>query len=339
MGRAGKNRRTNRSTLITIFFLLMVIGVGLFGIHLWEKHQQEAEAARYSGEDPAVRRLTIEYQNERYVLRDDLDTYLLIGLDKFTDTLSDPGLYTNNQQADFLFLMVVDKTAKSYSAIHINRDTMAEIHRLGMSGKKIGTFIGQLALSHTFGSGGKDSCRNTAASVSHYLLDVPVEHYFSVTMDAIPVLNDLVGGVTVLVEDDFSAVDPTLKQGERIRLQGQQALRFVRARQQVGDKSNLSRMDRQRVYVHALYEQMTEKLHTEDGFAVELASQLSEYSVSDLTTTELANLAEKLKDYSFNGIETIAGEAVQGEQYMEFYADEEELKAMLVRVLFKRAGS
>lgn len=337
MRRAYKSRRSNRSTPV-IIFLLMVIGVGLLGVHLWEQKQRDKEAALYETEDPSpVERVTLTRDGITYTLRDDLDTYLLIGLDKYTDTLSDPELFTNNQQADFLFLMVVDKTAQTYSAIHLNRDAMTEIQRLGMGGKKIGTFTGQLALSHTFGSGGKDSCRNTVQAVSHYLGGVPVEHYVSLTMDAIPVLNDLAGGVPVFIEDDFSAIDPSLEQGKTIRLRGQQALTFVRTRHYVSDNSNLSRMNRQRTYLNALYEQMEQQLRTDDGFAARLASKLSDYSVSDLTTTELSNLADRLKDYRFVGIDPIRGEAVLGEKYIEFYTDEADLQALLIRTFFREA--
>ena len=332
MSRAGKSRKTSWSTPVAIV-LLLVIGVGLFGIHFWENRQKEAEASRYTEEEAfAPARVTLSLDGTDYTVRSDLDTYLLIGLDKVTETLSDPELFTNNQQADFLFLMVVDKTAKSYSAIHLNRDAMTEITRLGMSGKKIGSFTGQLALSHTFGSGGKDSCRNTVRAVSAYLEGVPIEHYLSLTMDAIPVLNDLAGGVTVYVEDDFSAIDPSLVQGQTIRLKGQQALTFVRTRHYVDDSSNLSRMERQRVYLKGLYEQMTLKLHEDDGFGARFASRLVDFSVSDLTTDELSALAERLMDYSFTGIETIRGEAVLGEKYVEFYTDEDDLRDLVVRV-------
>ena len=156
-------------------------------------------------------------------------------------------------------------------------------------------------------------------------------------MDAIAVLNDLVGGVTVTIEDDFSAIDSSLVQGKTVRLKGQQALTFVRGRMHVGDGSNVSRMNRQRVFIDALYEQMTQKLQSDDGFAAKLAKRIADYSVSDMTTTDLSNLAERLKDYRYTGIRTISGDAVQGEKYMEFYADEEALRSLVVQV-FCRQG-
>ncbi len=317
--------------------MLALIGGSLFGVHVWEQQQAKRAAEAVSTEDPLPNdRLRVYYNDSWYLSRYDLETFLIMGLDKFEDTLSEPDSYNNNQQADFLLLMIVDRTHGSYTALHINRDTMAEIQRLGLGGKKLNTFTGQLALAHTYGSGGKDSCRNTVKAVSRFLYDVPIDHYFSVTMDAIPILNDLAGGVTVHINDDFSAVDPTLEQGKDIRLAGQQALTFVRSRRDVGDSSNLSRMERQREFITALYEQLSRKMRETDGFGAKLASNLADYTVSDLTTTELSNFAERFRDYSFAGIRSLDGEAVKGERFMEYYVDEAALQQTVIELFFER---
>lgn len=337
MNRGRKNRKSGRSMPI-IIILLVVIGVGLFGLRRWEQQQQARDAEKiFLDQEDRVVPTPVTVDGQNYKLRNDLDTYLLIGLDKYSDATGETGIATNHQQADFLFLIVVDHSNQSYSAIHLNRDAMTEIQRLGMSGKKIGTFTGQLALAHTFGSGGKDSCRNTVQAVSQYLQEVPVEHYFSLTMDAIPLINDLAGGVVVHVDDDFSAIDPTLEQGKDIRLWGQHALNFVRSRHYVDDSSNLSRMNRQRAYLYGLHDQLKLMLESDNGFGARLVSKLADFNVSDLTSDELLNLAEKVKDYRFTGIRSIPGEAKLGEKYMEFYTDEDALKKLILEVFYKTA--
>lgn len=339
--RSARQKAKKPGRLALISALVVLIGAGLFSVHFWEKSQRSREEKVLAETDVYVapEKARVYYNDAWYELRGDLETYLIMGLDKLEETKSDPNSYINNQQADFLLLMIVDKTSKSYCALHINRDTMAEITQLGLGGVKIGTFTGQLALAHTYGSGGRDSCRNTVQAVSRYLYDVPIDHYFSITMDAIPVLNDLVGGVTVHINDDFSAYDPTMVQGKDIRLVGQQALTFVRNRKDVGDNTNLSRMNRQREYINALYRQLSAKLQNEDGFGARLASKLADYSVSDLTTTELSNLSERLKGYPFTSIYTIKGEAVVGEKFMEFYTDEADLQEQVIRLFFKRVDA
>ncbi len=338
MNRGRRNRKPKWSIPV-IIILVVVIGVGLFGVRRWEQQQQAIDAEKYLiDQDDRVVPTPVTVDGQSYKLRDDLDTYLLIGLDKFSDAPGETGLSTNHQQADFLFLIVVDHNDKSYSAIHLNRDAMTEIQRLGMSGKKTGTFTGQLALAHTFGTGGRDSCRNTAQAVSHYLLDVPVEHYISLTMDAIPLINDLAGGVVVHIDDDFSAIDPTLEQGKDVRLWGQHALNFVRTRHYVDDSSNLSRMNRQRAYLYGLHDQLAGKLAEDDGFGARLVSKLTSFYVSDLTSDEMITLSERVKEYRFTGIRSISGEAVLGEKYMEFYTDENALQELVFETFFKAAA-
>ena len=338
MNRGRNNRKPKRSIPI-IILLVVMIGVGLFGIRRWEQLQQAIEAEKLLlDQEDRVAPAPVTVDGQSYKLRDDLDTYLLIGLDKFSDAPGEAGLSTNHQQADFLFLVVVNHGDQSYSAIHLNRDAMTEIQRLGMSGKITGTFTGQLALAHTFGSGGRDSCRNTAQAVSHYLLDVPVQHYFSVTMDAIPLINDLAGGVVVHIDDDFSAIDPTLEQGKDVRLWGQHALIFVRSRHYVDDSSNLSRMNRQRAYLYGLHDQLVQKFGEDSRFGARLISKLADFNVSDLTSDEMVALAEKVKEYRFTGILSIPGEAVLGEKYMEFYTDEDALQKLVFETFYKPAA-
>lgn len=310
-----------------------MIGVGLLGVTLWDRYEQKREAARYEGESlyrPQQYSLTVD--GKSYRLRDGVESYLLIGLDKYSTNKVEDDAVRNQQQADFLFLLIVDNKEQSYTALHINRDTMAEIERYGLAGMKLKSFTGQLALSHTYGNGRNDSSRYTCNAVSGALFGVPIAHYVSLPMDAIPVLNDLAGGVTVLIEDDFSAVDPSLVQGQRQTLMGQQALTFVRARGGMTDSSNLNRMSRQRVYLEALRGALDAKLSEDSEFALDFAMELSDYMISDITVDQIAELANTLKSYHYEGIETVKGEAVVGEEFMEFYPDESALQAQVIRL-------
>lgn len=333
----GTSRVTNkigRPALIIV--VLLLIGGGLLSLHFWEQRQQQRELAQID-EEPVYEeeRVTVYYEDQWYAQRQDVQTYLLLGLDKFEDTLSDPEFFLNNQQADFLLLLIVDEKDQSYRALHINRDTMVEVQELGPGGVPIGYYEAQIALSHIYGSGGKDSCRNSVLAVSNYLYGISIDHYLSITMDAIPILNDLVGGVVVHVEDDFSALDPAIKKGEDVRLQGKQALTFVRARRSMEDSTNLRRMTRQREYLNGLYTQMSAKMQSSESFALKAVMSISDYLVSDCGASELSDLANRLKDYAYLGIDTIEGEAVKGNKYMEFYPDEEALQAQVIQLFFE----
>lgn len=331
-----RSKRANRRSLVLVGLLAAVICVGLLVLRLWENKQLEAERASITDDGyPTQQRFTLEYGGKTYQLREGVECTLVMGLDKYAAEKIDEDDYINDMQSDFLILMIVDEENGTLSALHVNRDSMAEIQRYGLAGKKLNSFVGQLALSHTYGSGGRDSARYACEAVSKYLSGIPIEHFVSLTMDAIPTLNDLVGGVTVYVEDDFSNTDPSIKQGSTMRLQGRQALTFIRARSSMNDPSNIKRMDRQRVYMDGLYKQIKAQLASDANFTLHLADELGDTMQSDLSAGELSELGERWASYDFKGIETVKGEAKLGEKYIEFYADEDALTEQLIRLLME----
>ena len=94
-------------------------------------------------------------------------------------------------------------------------------------------------------------------------------------------------------------------------------------------------MNRQRVYMNAFYDQLNAKLLSGDRFALTLAETLEKFATSDLITDELAELADRMKTYRFNGIVTVPGETKMGERYVEFYPDEEALRALVIQLFFE----
>lgn len=51
-----------------------------------------------------------------------------------------------------------------------------------------------------------------------------VDFYVAMNMDGISELNDLAGGVTVTLEDDFSSIDPAMTKGTTLTLPGGKTL-------------------------------------------------------------------------------------------------------------------
>lgn len=304
--------------LLISFFLLL---------HAWEVQQTPVNM-------PETDRDSITWNGVKYLQRKDLDTVLIMGLDKYEDT-EESGKYINHQQADFMVLLAVDRKAKTYSVLHLNRDTMADISVLGDRGERVATVNQQLALAHTYGTGGTDSCRNAVAAVSNLLHGVKIDHFLSMTMDAVAIFNDCADGVTVEILDDFSAVDPRLVQGETITLKGEQALTYVRTRKHLEDSSNLHRMERQRQYMTALREQMESKSQKDPEFLAKTLAKASDFLVSDVTVNQMSALAEKLDEYTFTGFQTLDGEAVKGEKYMEYHVDEDALMETVLKLYFK----
>lgn len=263
--------------------------------------------------------------------RKDLETILVMGLDKNERSEMLEG-YVNKTQSDFLLLLVIDRENRSINSLHINRDTMTEITRLGVFGGATGKYTAQIALAHAYGSGGSDSALNAVKAVSNFLGGVKIDHYMTFTMDSVALVNDMVGGVTVFIEDDFSEMDPSLVQGQEITLKGEQALHFVRGRTNVADGTNLNRMARQRQYMMGLYEKIMAAAAQDEAFPEKLVKKLADAFDTDLSVYQLDSLFDTLLECKMGEILTIEGENVRGE-FMEFYADPDSV-AQAVQTLF-----
>lgn len=319
------DKKANKKVLISVLVCLMLFVAVLVAISIWEKQEYSFD---YTTEttDTVI-------SSDDYILNKNIETVLVMGLDKFSEDTSDTMTYKNDRQADFLMLFIIDNENKNCKALQINRDTMVEMDVLGVAGQKVGIITQQIALSHTYGNGQNVSCRNTTGAVSNLLGGIKIDHYVSVTMDAVPVFNDLVGGVTIQVLDDFTGIDDTLVKGETVTLMGDKALTYVRTRYGMEDSTNSNRMIRQKQYIDELYRVTREKLDEDEDFVLTVWENLAEYTVSDCYEQDLLEIYEKISGYEFLGTIELEGESVVGEKFMEFYPDREALN-MLVRETF-----
>lgn len=276
------------------------------------------------------------HDGKDYVLKDNIETFLVLGLDKY-EGAETADSHESGVQADFLMLFVFDNESKECTAIHINRDTMTSINKLGIGGVKTDTFTKQIALSYNYVADDNDKvrCGNTANAVSNLLMGMPVKYYASLTMDSVAVINDLVGGVEVTVLDDFTGIDDTLVKGEAVTLKGEQALCYVRTRYGLEDSTNSTRMGRQQQYIEALYNKFLSCIAEDEEFIVESSLKMSEYMVSNRSITQLQELIKKFSEYKFNGIQEIEGSSELRENFIEFYPEEDSLKEMVVECFFE----
>ena len=276
---------------------------------------------------------TVPSTEEARKRKENLETILVLGLDK-NEYPDDSRAYINDMQSDFNLVLVLDKDTNVCTPLLLNRDTMTEIIRLGVFGDEAGTFTGQLALAHTYGSGGSDSCINAKKVVSKLLGGVTIDHYMSFTMDAVPTVNDAVGGVTVTVLDDFQDSE-TLVKGKTVVLKGQEALNYVRGRHGAGDQTNVSRMKRQEQYMSALIERLIATAKKDPDLLTELTLSLGDSFQTDYAVNQLQKLADWLLEAKIEDFVTIDGEAKVGQEFMEFYLDQSSLEKVVNSLFYQ----
>ena len=270
------------------------------------------------------------FMNGQWHVKRNLDTLLVIGVDDFGE-MQGTDSYNNSSQADFLALFVRDKDTEERAVLHLNRDAMTNIPVLGLTGQKAGSIYGQLALAFNYGRGREDSCKNVVDAVSHLLYGAEIDHYIAVTMDAVPIMNDWVGGVTVEVLDDFTGIDDTLKLGSMVKLQGDRALIYVRTRMGLTDSTNLHRMERQRQYAAQWLQTAQPYMQNQNALA-ELALEMDGYYYSDCSIEELMKSLEMMGNVSAVETFELKGEAVKGDAYMEYHVDDEAIQQLVLEL-------
>lgn len=331
-----QSRSNNRGLLVFLAFLLSFIIVAATTLLLVDLYDKRQGSLSISDAGNSIEE--IKYQGKNYTLKNDIETLLVIGLDKYDGDIANIG-YNNDQQADFLILLVFDKKNQKCFAIHINRDTMSNVNILGVAGERVDTVVKQIALAHTYGNGREVSCRNTADSVSDLLSGMKINHYVSLTLDSVATLNDSVGGVEVEVLDDFSGIDDSLIKGEKTVLKGNQALLYVRSRYGMEDSTNSHRMVRQRQYINALYEKVMKKSKSDEEYVVNTSLNIADYLVSDCSINALQKKFQMFSSYEFNEIIPFEGEFKQGEKFVEFYPDEDSVMSTVVDLFYEESNN
>lgn len=332
----GKRRRAQSNKRVAIAVVcvaatVVLFLVGLFLLHTWEEGYSRAPLPEGGDSEAGL----TYYDGAWYRQRRDVETTLLMGIDKAAvdETMPSQGEY---EQSDFMMLLVIDKKTEKCVAIHINRDTMTEIQMLSDTGRVEGRFTGQITLAHSYGGQPEIQCRNAVTAVSNLMYGIKVDHYISLAMDGVLVLNDLVGGVTVEVMDDFTGFDDTLVQGEAVTLMGQHALNYVRIRKGLEDPSNIHRMERQKQYLEALQTKLISAADADQDFSMSALMELNEYMVSNCSVEQLSKLSDTLKEYGIAEYRTLEGEAVMGKKFIEYYVNEGELQKTVMELFYEQ---
>ena len=279
---------------------------------------------------------SIEYQGVSYVQKTALQTVLLMGVDQSSQI--DRFGARQGGQADLFWLLVIDSSAKTVRQLQLDRDTMTQVQVYGVLGNETGTAWMQLCLSHGFGSTPRQNNQNAVDAVRGFLHDIPIDGFITFRLDAIGVINDALGGVTVTLEDDFTAYDPAMTEGLTLTLNAAQAEIFTRFRMEVGDGTNESRMARQRSFVSAAAAQLKARLEAEPDYLGTLFDQLTNVMTTDLSRNWMIREANAAFRYAVLPAEVLPGEhSVNAAGFMEFAADPDAVMRWIVDTYYRPA--
>lgn len=278
-------------------------------------------------------RATLQVGKDTYTLKDNVESYLFLGIDVAGPVKPNAG-NLGAGQADTQMLLVIDRDASTWQLLQINRDTMTQVTILGVLGEEVGTEYQQIALAHSYGDGMKKSCRNAAKAVSELLGGCPIEGYYSLHMEGVSALVDAVGGVTMTIPEDYTALDPALKKGAEVTLTGEQAYILLRSRKDVDDMTNVSRMARQRAFLEAA---VTKAGTLTDADVLRTYEAVSDYVVTDLGSAEIQKLSEDIQSMEQLPTLTIDGKSKVVDGVMTYELDQTSLRDVVVQLFYEKS--
>lgn len=255
---------------------------------------------KFSDSQEGLENGQIRYQGQVYNYNKDIQSFLVLGIDKDEPvTPATDGI--SGGQSDAIFLVIVNPHTKTVKLLAINRNTKTPIDVYDKEGHFVIRYPLQITLQHGYGDGMQVSCERSVSAVSNFLYKLPITGYFSVNRGAIAVLNDAVGGVTVdVLNDIIYPGEITLHKGENHHLVGREAY-FYTATRHIEDFASADlRLARQRQYLGAFVSTFRHKLKTNPLLPLHIYDVISDYSVTDLSMSELISLFVKTRGYTFD---------------------------------------
>ncbi|MBD5449952.1 MAG: LCP family protein [Lachnospiraceae bacterium] len=336
--------------IITVFLTVAgtVAGMRMVGKTSLSATVASAEIVELGEKADELEANEILYKDGNYVLNEDLVTVLVMGIDK--ETVKEVGGQSWEEeeesgyaggQADALFLLLINPHDKNVYVIAINRNSMAEVDVFDEEGNYQGIFTKQIALQHGYGDGSEESCLRQVKAVSRMFHGIPIHAYAAVSMDAIPELNDLVGGITVEVLDDiiYPEYEMDLHQGETVTLFGEKAYWYVRLRNENMFNSNELRLQRQKQYMTTFAAEAKNQSMSDIRVAINLYQAVRRYMVTNIDLNEFTYMVTEYIDYDFSreNMYSLQGETVQGSKFEEFYVDDESLQDLIIELFYEPA--
>lgn len=282
----------------------------------------------------------VEYKGKKYRRNNYLKAILFIGVDT-SGPMTEIKTSGSGGQADGIFLIAEDTARDNIKILMIPRDTMAEITLTDLEGNVIGKDRQHITLAYAYGDGKEKSCSYIKEAVSDLLGGLEIDHYLAVNTSAISMMNDVIGGVPVLVDtNDLERKDSSLKKGETVELNGKQAEEFLRYRDVSVTNSALIRMERQKQYMKAYIKQLKKECRQNNQLLVQLMHNMQDYLLTDMDEVQYKDMAA---DFLAGGqlltdqdIYVAPGTGVATELYDEYHIDPDALMEMILNLFYRQ---
>lgn len=280
--RARHGKKNHRRGFIFLALLLIMAAAAAAGYFL---------SGSLLDKGKAEKRPDGRLKKQELLVARDKAMILIMGVDTREDDIG---------RSDTIMVAAVDPQKKQASLLSVPRDTRVHIDGYGYE-----------KINAAFLLGG----RKLAQSTVEDFLGTPMDHYVLVNNRAFTKVIDAIGGIDIDVEMRMEYEDPWDDDGGLVidlypgfqRLDGKEAIGYVRYRDEEGD---IGRIARQQKFVRAVMDKVTSPAIITDLPGV--ASVVYDNIETDMSMRQLLELAGALKEAKSQGLKA---EMIPGEPY------------------------
>lgn len=336
--------KSKRKGIDVFWVILAIIGIAVVVfVFLEYRDKQLAKSASVSvqtqdidesGESEMAREkisgTRIIWQGKKYTYNQSIRNILFIGVDK-KEEMQIQDYAGRGGQADCLILLSLNTKDKTATMLNISRDSIIDVDIYSLSGDFLTEERGQIALQYAYGDGEKKSCWLEKKAVTELLHDIPIHSFIALNIDGISTIADVLGGVELIVPEDYTFIDPSFVMGEKVVLKGDKAERYVRYRDINEFGSNNGRMERQNQFLKALVSILKKKVSENTEYVDMLLKAGKPFMTTDMTVDQMEELAEYDFDETFI---KVPGETQAGEEHDEYIINDDELMNLLIKMFY-----
>ena len=333
--------------LVIAVIILLLLAVGLCAVvaGLWfsgrnavSKPNEAPELPQ--GETEEDNGIYVTYNGKRYRYNDQMYNVLLMGVDAEVNPSEAEGI---KEQSDVVMLGALDLAANKLTMIAIPRDLMCEVEQVDENGNHVGLTRTQLTMAYYYGDGRHGSCKLVSEAVSNLFYGLPIQGYAAYFLNGIGALNDAVGGVTVVVSDDYPFLNMAachrMVSGTTLTLTGEEAEYYIRCRWAEHPDGAAHRLMRQKQYMLALIDQAKAAIKENPASLFTMYDAVDDYLLTNVSLSEISYLATKAVGMDFSGqFRTVEGTSeivMAGDKaYLEVTADQNSLYELMLDVFY-----
>ena len=333
-------RRVKMIVIIAVFALLACFVIGFVWGRISKKNESNTMAADMDETMGVDTSGYLQYGGKYYEQNKDITSILFMGIDTKADLQPKGAVPGEFGQADTIILVMIDKKNQEIRMINVVRDSMVNVTVFDSTGEYLRSEQAQLCLQYAYGDGGELSCQLTSNAVSGIMYDIPINYYVAMNKAALQDVNDVIGGVTVTMSEDWETKKATYHAGDQVVLQGSDAMDFIFSRDCNETGSNMTRVTRQRDYIKALLVQLKAAASEDISIITKLYAATQGHMYSNIALTDMVGMAKDVISggYSFGDVQILPGEYVEGNKHDEYYINQDAIYEMVLQNYYEEVN-